>query len=87
VLNLTSSRVLWITSKGPCFVATVAFGEGAPELDAFRRFRDRVLWPHAAWVVRGYYARGPKWARWLERRPVARRGVRALLRGIHRVIA
>lgn len=43
VLNLNSSRVLWVTPPGACFVATVAFGEGAPELTALRGFRDRVL--------------------------------------------
>jgi hypothetical protein len=87
VLNLTSSRVLWITTKGPCFVATVAFGEGAPELDAFRGFRDRVLMPHAPWVVRAYYAKGPAWAQWLSKRPLAKRLVRTGLRAFHKVIS
>jgi hypothetical protein len=86
VLNLTSSRVLWITTKGPCFVATVAFGEGAPELDAFRGFRDRVLMPHAPWVVRAYYAKGPAWAQWLSKRPLAKRLVRMGLRALHKVL-
>jgi hypothetical protein len=55
VLNLSSSRVLWLSSTGPCFVATVAFGEGAPQLEVLRRFRDDVL-------VRTYYAVGPRLA-------------------------
>ena len=43
VLNLNSSRVLWVTAPGYCFVATVAFGADAPELDVLRGFRDGVL--------------------------------------------
>ncbi len=74
VLNLSSSRVLWLTSGGPCFVATVAFGEGAAELDVLRQFRDRVLarsTPGRAFIW-GYYAVGPALAeevskrRWLK---------------------
>jgi hypothetical protein len=61
VLNLSSSRVLWLSSTGPCFVATVAFGEGAPQLEVLRRFRDDVLLPRPAGrvFVRTYYAVGP----------------------------
>jgi hypothetical protein len=74
VLNLSSSRVLWVTSGGPCFVATVAFGDGAAELDVLRRFRDRVLARSAPGrgFIQGYYAVGPALAaqvskrRWLK---------------------
>src|SRR6185436_1950834 len=56
VLNLSSSRLLWVTRGGFCFVATVAFGEDAPELLAFRAFRDDVLRRSAAGraLVRAY---------------------------------
>jgi hypothetical protein len=87
VLNLSSGRVLWVTNGGPCFVATVAFGEGAVELEAFRQFRDRVLMPHVPGVVAAYYAHGPALARWVERKPLRKWAVRAMLRGVYRVIA
>lgn len=89
VLDLSSSRILWIKRLGACFVATVAFGEGAEELAAFRAFRDDVLrrteW--GAWLVRQYYARGPGLAAWLQARPRILRRVRGLLRGVHEVLA
>lgn len=79
VLNLNSSRVLWLAPGGPCFVATVAFGAEAPELDVLRRFRDRALMrsPLGRAFVDAYYQHGPQVAgvvsrrRWL-RAPVAR---------------
>lgn len=83
VLNLNSSRVLWIKAGGPCFVATVAFGEGAVELDTFRALRDRVLLPVTPWLVRAYYAHGPGAARWLSRHTMARALVKTALRGLH----
>ncbi len=87
VLNLNSGRVLWVKSGGPCFVATVAFGEGAVELEAFRQFRDRVLMPRAPWLVAAYYRHGPAAAAWVERTPLLKRAVRAGLRKVYRVIA
>lgn len=83
VLNLDSSRVLWLSS-GPCFVATVAFGEGASELVVLRRFRDEVLWPSRLGrrLVEGYYRFGPAWARAVQPRPRAR----ALVRGVLGVV-
>lgn len=86
VLNLSSSRVLWVSGGGPCFVATVAFGSDAAELDVLRRFRDRVLlhsWAGRRFVE-AYYAHGPRLARvvngrrWLR---VATRGALALVVG------
>jgi hypothetical protein len=61
VLNLTTSRLLWLPKGGPCFLATAAYGEGAKELVTFRRFRDEVLQRSAvgALLVRGYYRVGP----------------------------
>lgn len=88
VLNLSSSRVLWLTSGGPCFVATVAFGEGAPELEVLRRFRDRVLLPNAPGrrFVALYYRHGPPLARAIVARPGLRRGTRQLLRLVVRTL-
>ena len=88
VLNLSSSRLLWVQRTGACFVATVAFGEDAPELLAFRRVRDTVLLPTALGraFVRGYYAHGPLAAVWLSEHPNALRMVRAGLKTLHRII-
>jgi hypothetical protein len=88
VLNLSSSRLLWVQRNGWCFVATAAFGEGAAELDAFRAFRDRVLaraGPGRA-AIRVYYRHGPAAARWLRRHPRARARVRAGLSRMHRLL-
>jgi hypothetical protein len=86
VLNLTTSRLLWLPRGGPCFLATAAFGEGAEELIAFRAFRDEVLHRSAfgAAVERVYYRVGPTLAkaaggRW-------RRPLRTALGGVHRVL-
>ncbi|MEW5743370.1 MAG: CFI-box-CTERM domain-containing protein [Myxococcota bacterium] len=88
VLNLNSSRVLWLPSAGPCFVATAVFGEGAPELVALRAFRDRVLLPRSAGraVVGWYYRQGPGWARVVVARPWLGRAVRVMLSGVARAI-
>jgi hypothetical protein len=85
VVNLTSGRILWVTRPGSCFVVTAAFGEGAPELAPFRRFRDEVLWPRG-WgraAVRLYYRVGPGLARVVVHRPALRRAVRHGLLGVH----
>jgi len=81
VLNLNSSRVLWLSPGGPCFVATVAFGAQAPELDVLRRFRDRRLMP-TSWgraLVAGYYRFGPSLARAVSSRPWLRASTKDLL--------
>lgn len=69
VLNLNTSRVLWVSSPGPCFVATVAFGDLAPETQALRAFRDRVLLRSSSGraFVDAYYAHGPTLAEWVGR--------------------
>lgn len=61
VLNLDSSRVLWLPSPGPCFVATVAFGEASAEVACLRRYRDEVLLASVGGrrFVRWYYRAGP----------------------------
>lgn len=86
VLNLNSSRVLWVSSPGPCFVATVAFGEGAPELETLRTFRDRVLArsrPGRSFIA-WYYRRGPALAGVVARRPLLRNLTRTALRVLTR---
>ena len=82
VLNLSSSRVLWVTGGGPCFVATVAFGSGAPELDVLRGFRDRVLLRSASGrrFVEAYYAHGPWLAQVVNARPWLRAPTRRALK-------
>lgn len=88
VVNLSSGRILWLARSGPCFLATAAFGEGAPELAAFRRFRDEVL-RCSAWgrqLERAYYDAGPHLARMVERHPRLRQGVRGGLGRVHRAL-
>lgn len=88
VLNLESSRVLWLPGPGPCFVATVAFGEGARELTVLRAFRDERLRATAAGrrFVAWYYRAGPALARVVARTPGARAVSRAALRGVVRLL-
>jgi hypothetical protein len=88
VVNLTNGRLMWISPASSCFVVTAAFGEGAPELAAFRAFRDEVLSRSVLGreFVRGYYRYGPGVAAWVVRRPRVRRGVRGVLRQVHRVL-
>jgi hypothetical protein len=85
VVNLTNQKLMWVSPASSCFVATVAFGEGAPELVAFRAYRDDVLRKSALGrgFIRGYYRWGPGVAAWVSRRPVARDGVRWVLRRVH----
>ncbi len=73
VLNLNTSRVLWVGSSA-CFVATVAFGPDAPELVVLRRFRDERLAPTAAGraFIAWYYRHGPALAAVVAPRPRAR---------------
>ncbi|MFT3842084.1 MAG: hypothetical protein QM723_34150 [Myxococcaceae bacterium] len=85
VLDLSSARVLWVRPPGLCFIATATFGEDAPELDAFRRFRDRVLMPRG-WgraAIESYYWCGPPVSRWLSRKPWRRRMMRSVLSRVH----
>jgi hypothetical protein len=83
VLNLTTSRLLWLPRGGPCFVVTAAFGEDAPELLAFRAFRDEVLRRSAlgSLLERAYYRVGPTLARGV--RGPLRAPVRGALRRVH----
>lgn len=86
LLNLTTGQLLWIArATGPCFLATAVYGEQAPELHAFRAFRDRALLKSVPgrWLVRGYYAVGPQLAREVGRRPRIARGTRRALDAVH----
>lgn len=85
VINLTNSRLMWVSPASSCFVATAAFGGGAPELVAFRAYRDEVLRKSllGRGFIRGYYRFGPGAAEWVVRRPVVRAGVRAVLSQVH----
>ncbi|MGQ0506556.1 MAG: CFI-box-CTERM domain-containing protein [Myxococcaceae bacterium] len=88
VVNLTSSRLLWVKRAGPCFVASVAFGENARELETLRWFRDEVLrrYPLGSALVRSYYRRGPALVEWLARRPRGKAIVRWMLQRMERSI-
>lgn len=85
VLNLSSSRVLWVRSPTACFLATAVYGEDAPQLDAFRAWRDQVLLRSrgGALLVAAYYRAGPLLASAVRRTPGATRAVRAALDLVH----
>ncbi|MBU8897678.1 hypothetical protein DRW03_03575 [Corallococcus sp. H22C18031201] len=88
VVNLTNGKLMWVSPAASCFVATAAFGAGAPELVAFRAYRDEVLRKSrlGRGFIRGYYRFGPSVADWVVRRPRVRAGVRwALVRVHHRL--
>ncbi len=88
VLNLTSSRVLWLSQGGACFLATVVFGEGAFELETFRHFRDRHLltrWSGRQFV-KAYYCHGPALARVVEGRAPLKRATALALTAVHRLL-
>lgn len=88
VTNLSAGRTLWRRRAGPCWIATQAYGEGAPELSVLRAWREEVLLP--TWMGRATvacYDRCSPWVvRWLEHRPRTRawirRGLDALVRRI-----
>jgi hypothetical protein len=86
VVNVTNGRLMWISPAASCFVATAAFGPHAPELVAFRAFRDEVLSQHGIGraFIRGYYRYGPWLAGWVVRHPRVKVGVRGVLALVHR---
>jgi hypothetical protein len=86
VLNLSNGKLLWVRGPDGCFLATAVFGEGAPELETFRAFRDRALLPASAGraFVRAYYTLGPALADVVGRSPTLRRIARAGLELLHR---
>jgi hypothetical protein len=65
-----------------CFVATAAFGaDWAAEVQVLRDFRDELLLSHAPgrWLVRLYYAHGPRAAAFLNNHDALKPLVRAAL--------
>lgn len=86
VVNLTNHRMMWVSPASSCFVATVAFEGDAPELEAFRAYRDDILRKTALGrlFIRGYYRYGPGLAIWIERHPAVKRSVRGVLTELHR---
>ena len=89
VVNLHTSRVLWFKNRTPCFVATVAFGEGAPQLTVLRDFRDEVLMRSAPGrlAVSAYYRLGPPAAKFVERHPTLKVATRHVLSTVVRGIS
>lgn len=85
VLNLSNGRALWVQRFGPCFLVSVAFGSDAPELSAFRAYRDDVLLrdPAGRLFVRAYYLSGPTLARVVKAFPRLHRMTRAMLSEVH----
>ncbi len=84
VLNLSTSRVLWVQEPGACFIATAALGPDAPELATFRKLRDEVLQRTELGRrgVRWYYRWGPAAAPLVRRHPLLQRSVARGLRGL-----
>lgn len=69
-----------------CFVATALYGETAPETDALRQFRDRVLRRSAIGraLIARYYRHSPSFAAFLLTNPRLAMATRAILRPIAR---
>jgi hypothetical protein len=69
------------TRKGRCFIATHVFGEGQ-ETQVLRRFRDRYLRPTYAGrrVILVYCRLAPRVCRAMERWPMTRSAVRAVIK-------
>lgn len=88
VLDLSSGRLLRLRRTGPCFLATAVFGEEAPELSAFRAFRDEFLLRRAFGIrlVRIYYRLGPALSRRVAAMPRVRQALTALLGWFHRML-
>lgn len=72
-------------TKGPCFVATAAFGSAMqPEVELLQRFRDERLASHAAGMlfIRIYNVVGPRLAGLTRRSPLCRSIARAAIRAV-----
>lgn len=69
--------------KGPCFIATLVYGEGK-EVAQLRSFRDRVLRPTALGrrLILVYYQAAPAVCRLLDGRPRLIRTLRLVLRPV-----
>ena len=74
---------------GPCFIATLLYGEGS-ETQVLRRFRDQVMrqWRAGRWLISVYYDTAPSIcklvARWSVGRIVARMMLRPVVWGANR---
>ncbi len=88
LMNLTTGRVLFISSPGACFVATAVYGPLARETEALRRFRDQTLMPHRVGrlLIATYYRCSPPVAQILRRSHRMRSAARILLDGVVRRI-
>jgi hypothetical protein len=76
--DLEAGHGVAATDAQACFLATAVYGPFAPELEPFRRLRDRVAArPGGRALVAAYYACGPFLAGWLSRRRRAREVLRA----------
>jgi hypothetical protein len=73
------------TTKGRCFVATLALGE-CDETRALRAFRDLYLRRSALgrWLVGTYYSLSPALCTWLETKPTLLEMFRPILRALAR---
>jgi hypothetical protein len=67
--------------RGRCFIATHVFGAGT-ETQVLRRFRDRYLRPTRAGrrLILAYYRLAPSVCRAMERWPMTRSAVRAVIK-------
>jgi hypothetical protein len=75
--------------KGPCFVATAAFGSAMqPEVELLQRFRDERLSRHAAgmFAIRVYNSIGPPLAGLVRRSALCRRIAREAIRALCAVL-
>lgn len=88
VLNLDSSRVLWVSSGGPCFVATACLGEHDEAVGILRDFRERRLRPSLSGraFIALYERAGPGLARAVARRPRVRAVLGPLLAALAHAI-
>jgi ribosomal protein L7/L12 len=83
VIDARTTSTSGVPAKSGCFIATAAYGSvDAPEVEALRRFRDRVLLPSPIGrrFVYGYYRLSPPIAARVSGSSTARTCVRAVLK-------
>jgi hypothetical protein len=85
--DLEAGRGVQVSDPQACFLATAVYEPFAPELEPFRRLRDRIAAHRSGRLaVAAYYACGPLLAGWIARMPRARRAVRAAFEALrHRM--
>lgn len=87
--NITIQENLKEIMKGPCFIATAAYGTSlAPEVEILRTWRDSCLinTPWGSRLVQAYYAMSPPVARLIANSPAAMRATRLLLNPILTIV-